>query len=215
MTYEIPKQLITVRKKPIINYLVDLFTHYDVDQFFVSVNEKHVDDFLKWQREHYPRHSIEFVVEEEPLGTFGPLMFAQEKLGDEPFFMSNGDELKRFDLSAMHRFHANEKSVATIALVKVEDPHQYGVAVCEGSRIKHFLEKPKNPPSQYINSGLYLLHPEIVDYFPHAEPKFSMVEKDLFPRLAAENKLHGYRAEGKWYDCGTFERWERAIREWE
>ena len=58
----------------------------------------------------------------------------------------------------------------------------------------------------------YLLTPEVFDY--HPGPKFLMVEKDLFPQLAKEKKLAGYRFEGKWMDCGTFERYEKAIKTW-
>jgi NDP-sugar pyrophosphorylase family protein len=132
------------------------------------------------------------------------------------FVLSNGDELKDFPLDKLLEFHKNhkEKPLATIALVKVENPSDYGVPVMEGDKIRQFLEKPKDPPSNFISSGLYVLEPEV---FKHADwsKGFLMIEKDIFPKLAAAGKLAGYKVEnGRWYDCGTFTRWEKAIREW-
>jgi NDP-sugar pyrophosphorylase family protein len=76
-----------------------------------------------------------------------------------------------------------------------------------------FIEKPKDPPSQYINSGTYVLNPETINYYPQ-NAIFAMVETDLFPKLAQEKKLYGYKLTGKWMDTGTFQRWEEAINNW-
>ncbi|GAI42201.1 unnamed protein product, partial [marine sediment metagenome] len=86
--------------------------------------------------------------------------------------------------------------------------------------VEQFLEKPENPPSKYINSGLYLLSSGIFNYLPrgkagHPGPKFLMIEKDIFPRLAKENKLAGFKFQGKWTDCGTWQRYEKALLDWE
>jgi NDP-sugar pyrophosphorylase family protein len=105
--------------------------------------------------------------------------------------------------------------------VKVENPSDYGVPVMSGDKITEFLEKPKNlyPPvggrhSNYISSGLYVLEPEVFKYADWNKGHL-MIEKDIFPKLAAAGKLAGYKVEnGRWFDCGTFARWEKAIKEW-
>ena len=102
--------------------------------------------------------------------------------------------------------------MGTIALAQVPNPKEYGVAVLEGDMIEQFLEKPENPPSDYISSGLYLLSPEIFSYHPGAV--FSMIEKELFPILAKEKKLSGFKGVVRWTDCGTWERYEKALEEW-
>jgi NDP-sugar pyrophosphorylase family protein len=112
----------------------------------------------------------------------------------------------------MNNFHQKTNVPATIALVKVPNPQDYGVVVCKKGLVKEFLEKPENPPSNYINSGLYLLSPEIFKY--HPGPKFLMVEKDIFPNLAKEKKLAGFKFKGRWTDCGTWDRYEKALGEW-
>jgi NDP-sugar pyrophosphorylase family protein len=86
--------------------------------------------------------------------------------------------------------------------------------VLEGDRIREFLEKPQNPPSSFINSGLYVLHPAVFAYADFKKENL-MIEKDIFPVLAKAGRLYGMRmAGGRWYDCGNIERWERAIKEW-
>lgn len=219
VTKEIPKPLLPVRKKPIINYLVDLFYSQGIKDIAVIINKKAREDFNWWRKRYYPLKSlghvpkIKLIEETEPLGTFGGLFFLKDWLLNSPFFFSNGDELKKIDLVKMADFHQRSKIPATIALVEVADPQHYGVVICENGKVKQFLEKPKNPPSKYINSGLYLLSPEIFNY--HPGPKFLMIEKDIFPQLAKENKLAGFEFNGSWADCGTWERYEKALREWE
>lgn len=212
VTYEIPKALLPIKKKPIINYLVDLFLVQGVKDIAVLVNSSFYDEFLWWKKRHYSKSNIYIIKEEEPLGTFGGLCLLKNWLKNSPFFLSNGDELKKIDLNQMADFHKKMDVLETIALVKVPDPKSYGVAVCRNGMIREIVEKPENPVSNYISAGLYLFSPEIFNY--HPGKKFSMIEKDVSPILASEGKLGGFKFKGKWMDCGTFERYERAIKEW-
>jgi len=213
VTREIPKPLLPVKRKPIINYLVDLFLFQGVKDIAVLISKDFRQDFDWWQKRYYPKNKIKLVEEKEPLGTFGGLCFLKDWLSGKPFFLTNGDELKRIDLKKMADFHQKLKTPVTIALVKVQDPQHYGVVVCKNGKVQEFLEKPKNPTSKYINSGLYLFSPEIFNY--HSGPKFLMTETDLFPKLAKEKKLAGFKFNGKWTDCGTWERYEKALLDWE
>jgi NDP-sugar pyrophosphorylase family protein len=212
VTYEIPKPLLPVKRKPIINYLTNLFLNHDIKDIAILVNKDFKDEFEWWRKRYYPHKQILIQDEKEYLGTFGGLWNLKDWLSGSDFFLTNGDELKEIDLKKMSDFHKEKPVLGTIALVKVPNPQDYGVAVCQNGIIKKFLEKPANPPSNYISSGLYLFSQDILKYHPGL--KFSMVEKDLFPRLAKENKLGGFEFEGKWMDCGTFERYEQAIRKW-
>ncbi len=216
ITYEIPKPLLTVKKKPIVNHLIDLMVKHGIRDIALLASSSHKEDFSKW---HYlwskdlPQGNISIFFEDKPRGTFGGLGALQGWLGSESFILSNGDELKDFDLTSLVEFHRDQKSVATIALVKVPSPQEYGVPVLEGNLIKTFLEKPENPPSDFVSSGLYVLEPAVFSYADFSKG-FLMIEKDIFPRLAAEGKLVGLKTDGRWYDCGNLERWEKAIKEW-
>ncbi len=217
VTLETPKPLITVKRKPILNHLLELFVRHGIDEPIVLISKSHEEDFSWWQKRYQDQlpDRLRFAVEPEPLGTFGGLKELQGELTDT-FILSNGDELKDFHLTNLIEAHKNNpaKPAATIALVQVANPSDYGVPVMEGSTIQEFLEKPKDPPSNYISSGLYVLEPEVFSYADWSK-KSLMIEKDIFPKLAAAGKLAGYKVEnGRWFDCGTFERWEKAIREW-
>ena len=212
LTKEIPKSLLPVKKKPIINYLVDLFYSQNVREVAVLINKEFREEFNWWQKRYYSQNGIKIFEENEPLGTFGGLWFLKDWLSDNLFFMTNGDELKEIDLFKMIDFQEKIKPLATIALVEVPNPQDYGVIVCNSDMVEEFLEKPENPPTKYINSGFYLLSSEIIKN--HPGPKFTMIETDIFPKLANEKKLAGFKFNGRWMDCGTWERYAKAQQEW-
>ena len=224
VTLETPKPLLTVNKKPIINYLIEMFKKHGVEEIAVTVRKGDFDDFSWWLRRWQNDLGgvwVNLMTEEEPMGTLGYWAHNLHTwTGDEPFFLTNGDELKDIDLSAMSEHHQKTGGLATIAAVQVDNPHEYGVMVFAGNNenyIEKFLEKPENPPTNFISSGFYLLDPKVRDYVKDEiiqGKKFLMIEKDLFPKLALARKLSAYKSKGKWHDCGNLERWEKAIKEW-
>lgn len=215
LTLEIPKPLLPVGKIPILTYLVEFYLKYGIDDIIINIPKKHLEDFYKWKVTYFPKEKIGFIIENEPTGTFTPVA-KKTRPGwfSEPIVVSNGDELKEFNLQEMIAYHQKRKeALVTVGLVKVKNPKVYGVARIEGERIREFIEKPEKPPSFYINSGIYIMNPEIRKYFPQ-KASFAMFETDLFPQLAKEGKLFGFKWEGKWMDCGTWERYEQAIKNW-
>jgi mannose-1-phosphate guanylyltransferase / phosphomannomutase len=216
ITYEIPKPLLPVKKKPITNHLIDLFHRNGVEDIGIIVARPHAEDFRRWQRaweDELDKVKVSIFVEETPRGTFGGLEPLRDWL-DTPFFMTNADDLKDLDLRAMQEIHGAERALATLALTEVPNPRDYGVVRLEGNRIAEFLEKSEAPPSNLINAGLYLLDPSVLGYADFGKAQVS-IEKDIFPKLAADGKLAGFLpVGGRWYDCGNLERWERAMMEW-
>ncbi len=212
VTYEIPKPLLPVKRKPIVNYLVDLFQEQGIKNIALLINKGFREEFDWWKKRYYPKKKIEFFEEKKPLGTFGGIWFLKDWISNSPFFLTNGDELKKINLKKMIEFHNQRQVIGSIALVRVADPENYGVVISKNGFIQKFLEKPKKPPTNYVSSGLYLLNPEIFQY--HSGPRFSMIETDIFPKLVREKKLAGYKFKGNWMDCGNFSRWEKAIHHW-
>ncbi|MDO8617934.1 MAG: nucleotidyltransferase family protein [Candidatus Uhrbacteria bacterium] len=227
VTLEIPKPLVPVQGLPILTWQARWFARHGVEHILVIIPPRWREAFEKWRNDLIPlltkerlgEVSIELFVEPEPLGTMGAFVHElSNQLGDEPIFVTNGDELKGLDLSVLEAFHRRERVTSsnyatTIALIEVPNPSDYGVAELAGERIKAFHEKPANPPSNLINSGLYVIEPGIFSEVSR-EKKFLMLEKELFPDLASAGRLGGCRLNGPWFDCGTMERWERAIKEW-
>ncbi|MFH1444924.1 MAG: nucleotidyltransferase family protein [Nanoarchaeota archaeon] len=213
LTFDIPKSLIPLQGKTVLEHVIDLFKKFDITNIILCVG--HMKEQIK---NHMGDGSmfgvnITYVEEDEPLGTAGPLklMKNQGKLPREPFIYCNGDELKELDLEAMLELHKQNNAMATIALTSVDNPSNYGVANLDGNKILEFLEKPENPPSNKINSGLYILTPEVAELVREG---FCMVEKDIFPKIAASGRLFGFPFNGQWFDTGTPERYEKAIKEW-
>lgn len=222
VTLETPKPLLTINKKPIINYLIEMFGGYGVQEIVIVIRPSDQEDFRWWEKrwkDKLPSIDFRFFVEDEPMGTLGSWAHKlYEWTGSEPFFLTNGDELKEINLSELTERHREAKALVTIAAVSVPNPSEYGVLVLDGGNICDFLEKPKNPPCNLISSGLYLIDPAARDYLKEPifkREKFLMIEKDLFPQLAKIGKLAAYKSNGKWFDCGNIQRWEKAIKEWD
>ena len=227
VTLEIPKPLVPVRGQAIATWQVRWFARYGVQEILVIIPPKWIKAFEKWKRDLMEEASaaqetlpsIELWVEPEPMGTMGAFVHRlQDWLGGEPLFITNADELKSFNLTDLCAAYEAQKGKnaqlgMTMALREVPNPHQYGVATLENELIVQFEEKPAEPKSNVINTGLYAADPMIFREIENAKT-FLMVERDLFPWLVDQRRLGGCVLEGQWFDCGTLERWETAINEW-
>jgi len=214
ITDEIPKPLLPIQGKPVIEYTLDLFKKFGIKKVLLSIG--YMGDQIK---EHFGNGKkfgldIIYIEEDTPQGTAGPLRLAKKYL-TETFVMCNADELKDIDLEEMYLFHKENNAIGTIALTTVPDPSIYGVAKLQGNKILEFIEKPKKEkaPSNLINSGLYILEPSVLNYIPDGNEAVS-IEKQVFPLLATEGRLYGYHFSGQWFDTGNFERFEKARTEW-
>lgn len=212
ITYEIPKPLLPMHGKPILEHLLDLFKKYEINEIILAVGylKEKIKEHLGNGNKYGVRMS--YIEEAAPLGTAGPLKLAEEFL-KETFIVSNGDELKDIDVKEMLDQHKATNALVTIALTEVPEPEFYGVALLEGNKILEFIEKPphEEAPSHFINAGFYIMEPEVLKYIPEG---FAMLERDVFPNIAKEGRLYGYKFKGQWFDTGTMERYEQAIKNW-
>ena len=211
LTYEMPKPMIPLKGKPLIQHIIELCRKYEIREIILSVG--YMGDKI---RDHFGDGShlgvdIKYVEEEEELGTAGPLLLAKQYL-TSPFLMFNGDVISNIDLADIISFHSEQNALATIALTQVEDTSSFGVARLKGHKIVGFIEKPKGgEDGKLINAGVYVMQPDVLGYIPKGK---SMLERDVFPKLAEEGKLYGYPFDGQWFDTGTPEAYERAIKNW-
>ena len=216
LTKDTPKPMLILLGKPILEYSIDLCKRFGISEIAISIF--HFGNKIK---EYFGDGSkfgvhIVYVEEKEPLGTGGAVRLFADWL-TEPFMMCNADELKDINLDEMYKRHLASGALATIALTRVDDPSQYGVVELKsdlhGDKIMRFVEKPKKEeaPSNYINAGLYIIDPQAIKYIPAG---FTMVEKDLFPKLATEGKLNGFKFSGQWFDTGTPQRYADTQKSW-
>jgi NDP-sugar pyrophosphorylase family protein len=221
VTLEIPKPLVPVQGVPIVSWQARWLARYGIEEITVVIAPKWRSQFVRWAEEIAKVVPVKIVLHEEsePMGTLGAMVHHLRDRWTQPIIVTNGDELKGLDLRALELTHQALKAEdarhgATVGLIRVFNPSDYGVAELDGDRVVKFHEKPAHPPTNLISSGLYLVEPSVFAEVDRSQP-FLMFEKDLFPRLAEERRLGGATLEGPWYDCGTLERWEKAIAEWQ
>lgn len=207
ITYEIPKPLIPINGRPILEHQIRMLKKYDIRNLVVSVG------YMKEKvMEHFGNGSnfgvsIEYIAEDKPFGTAGCLMPAKELIRNR-FVMVNVDTLLNPDLYEMHEFHKSQGTLATVLLSTSSETKNYGVAKMRGNRVVHFKEKPARSTSNIINAGLCIFEPGVSDYV--TRQKF-MIE-ELFNRLARDGQLSGYVYDGMVLDAGSHDGYERAIR---
>jgi mannose-1-phosphate guanylyltransferase/phosphomannomutase len=213
LTSNQPKPMVPICGKPCIEHIVELLRTNEITDIVITLA------FLPQVIRGYFGDgsslgvSMEYSVEEVPLGTAGSVKNAQELL-DETFIVISGDALCDFDLSEILAFHREKGSVATLALKSVDNPLEFGVVITdEEGRIERFLEKPGwgQVFSDTINTGVYVVEPEVLARVPEGEPfDFS---KQLFPALLEAGKpLYGYVVpdDQYWQDIGTLEQYRQA-----
>jgi mannose-1-phosphate guanylyltransferase / phosphomannomutase len=206
LTSNAPKPMLPVADRPMMEHIIRLLKQHGFDEIVVTVA------FLANHIKTYFGDGSEFGVtmsyadEPVPLGTAGSVGNARELL-DETFLVISGDVLTDIDLSKIFAEHKERKAVATIGLTAVENPLEFGIVITrEDGSIERFLEKPTwgQVFSDTINTGIYVLEPEIFDYIP--EGRSVDFSSEVFPALLAAGKpLYGSIAEGYWEDVGTLE----------
>ncbi len=211
MTIERPKPMIPIVNKPVMSHILDLLKRHDITDVIVTV--QYLADLIQ---DYYGSGSsfgmnIHYSVEETPLGTAGSVKNAQHLL-DGSFIVISGDALTNINLTDLIKFHKNSRTMATLAVYNLSDPVDYGViSLNHRSQITRFQEKPSRGSvmSDYVNTGIYVLEPEILDYF-EANIPFDFAS-DLFPMVHGEgNPLYGYVARGYWCDVGNISEYMRA-----
>ena len=149
--------------------------------------------------------NVTYVIPDDDYGTAGAVKLAQEHIGDDNFIIISGDLVTDFDFQKIFDYHAHKESKLTITLTSVENPLEFGVVIAnEEGKIEKFLEKPSwgEVFSDTINTGIYIIEPEILDYIPKGE-NFDFA-KDLFPLLMEEGvELMAGNASGYWRDVGN------------
>src|SRR6202012_3522731 len=210
LTSTIPKPVVPLVDRPFIVYMLQWLRGHGVDDVillcgFMSDEVKEVlgdggDLGLR----------IRYVSEPRPLGTGGALRFS-EKLLDDRFFMLNGDVLTDIDLTAQLAQHERTGAAATLGLIGVEDPTNYGLVRRHADlSVREFVEKPSAAAidTNLVSAGAYILEREVLEIMAPAGAMIS-TDRDVSPRLVGAG-LYGYEASGYWLDIGTPERYLQA-----
>jgi len=162
-TRVLPKPLIPVGDKPVIDHIIDRFKACGVSEFYITIH--HMSKILRaYFEEKNPDYSIGFAEEDEPRGTAGSLKLLIDKL-DKPFFVSNCDIIIEADYSDIFRFHTKNSYDITLVASTKQYSIPYGVCQLNGSgSLERIEEKPEY--NFLVNAGLYVLNPNLIDIIP-------------------------------------------------
>ncbi|WP_377475757.1 MAG: NDP-sugar synthase [Microcoleus anatoxicus] len=227
ITQTIPKPMIPILQKPVMEFLVELLRQHGFDEIMVNVS--HLADVI----ENYFRdgqkfgvqigYSFEGRIEEgkmigEAVGSAGGMKRIQDfsPFFDDTFVVLCGDALIDLDLTAAVKWHREKGAIATIVMKSVprKEVSSYGVVVTDDSgKVKAFQEKPsvEEALSTDINTGIYIFEPEIFNYIP-SDTEYD-IGSELFPKLvAAGAPFYGISMDFEWVDIGKVPDYWRAIQ---
>ena len=211
LTCDLPKPMVPVMNVPVMEHVIELLKHHGI--YEIAVTLAYLPQKI---REYFGNGSnlgvsLRYFIEESPMGTAGSVKNTGSFLNDT-FVVISGDSLTDLDITQAIEFHRLKKSRATLVLSRVDVPLEYGVVLTDSQgSITGFLEKPSwgEVFSDTVNTGTYVLEPEILDLIPSGDKyDFSL---ELFPRLLSMNEpMYGYIMSDYWYDIGDLHSYLQA-----
>ena len=210
LTLEVPKCLVPISGKPLIEYWFDTFEQYGITEVLINTSylARNVRDYLQRNSRGI---KIRITYEEYLLGSGGTVKsnwnFVKR---EELFFIFYADNLTNINLDNMLSFHHEKKKQHTLALFKVPTPRECGIVeIDENSSVVSFAEKPENPDSDLAFAGIILSTPDLSRFFPDKE--IFDLGYDVLPRMVGS--ASGYLIEEYLLDIGTPEKLEQAERD--
>lgn len=207
LTNVIPKPLVPVGDKTILEVIMDQFEDIGCHKFYMSVNYK--ADMMKYylsQLDH--QYDIEFFMEDKPLGTIGSVSLLKGKI-TTPFFVSNCDSINEQDYRDVYDYHVSNHNDMTIVTMVKSFKIPYGVIETgEDGLMVDLKEKPEH--TYMVNSGVYILNPQLIDEIPEGE--FFHIT-----HLMEKVKARGGRvgcfpvSEHAWHDMGEWPEYLKMI----
>lgn len=201
-----PKPTISVANRPLIHYAVDNLLDAGIEEIGIVVSHDTID-YLKEALDDYEAGvRFEYILQDPPEGLAHAVAVSREFLGDDPFVMYLGDNLFEHGIRPfVDAFRPGDGVNAVLALVHVEDPTAFGVAVIENGRIVDLVEKPAVPPSDLAVAGVYVfdatVHQMIEGLEPGAKGEYQIT--DAIQRMIdADLHVAPVEVEGWWKDTG-------------
>lgn len=210
LTEKTPKPMLKVGNKPLLQTIVEKFAEYGYTNIMMCVNYKsHIIQEYFGDGSEFGV-SIEYILEEQRMGTAGALSLLKEK-PTEPFFVMNGDLLTNVNFEHLDNYHSANNSMATMCVREYDFQVPYGVVSMENSKIISIEEKPTH--KFFVSAGIYMLSPEILKYIPENE-FYDM--PTLFEKLISENEnIISFPLREYWLDIGRIEEFEKANDEYD
>jgi dTDP-glucose pyrophosphorylase len=205
LTEDLPKSLLSVGPKPILEMIVDGFISIGCTTFFLAVNYL-AERVMEYFGDGSSRGvNIVYLREREPLGTAGALGLLPQR-PSAPFFVMNGDIVTNIDFRQLLEFHEEHRATGTMCVREDVFQVPYGVVDIEGHRVRDIREKPVL--RNFINAGIYVFDPDVLKYVPAQGPSDI---PDLFKRLLeAHRECVAFPLREYWVDIGRPDDYRRA-----
>ena len=227
ITYTIPKPLIPILQKPVMEFLLELLRQHGFDQIVVNVSHlaNEIENYFRDGQRFgvqiaysFEGRIVDGVLIGEAIGSAGGMRRIQDfsPFFDDTFVVLCGDALIDLDLTAAVKWHREQGAIATVIMksVPLEEVSSYGIVVTdEAGRVKTFQEKPKveEALSTNISTGIYIFEPEVFKYIPSGQ-QFD-IGSQLFPKLVEMNApFYGLVMDFEWVDIGKVPDYWHAIR---
>ncbi|MBK9284237.1 MAG: nucleotidyltransferase family protein [Sphingobacteriaceae bacterium] len=206
---DVPKPMAPVNGQPFLVYLVNYLKHYGVNKIVFSTG--YLGEVIEqYFGKEFNNISIEYSLENSPLGTGGGIRLAMNKITGEQCWVLNGDSFFDVDLKKMYQLHENSKVEMSIALRKVPNASRYGcVEVDSVNNITVFNEKSAVTAAGLINGGVYLLNKKYFLTNTIPDTNFS-IERDCFPESVKQKQISGFEFNGFFIDIGIPEDYNKA-----
>jgi len=196
-TNVIPKPLMPIGEKAILEIQVEQLVRYGFDQIFLATNYK--ADYIKKFLGDGSRYGAKLIVskEEKPLGTAGPVKLLENQIA-EPFLVMNGDILSLVDFGKFYNFSVSQDSLFTVGIKKIIMPYAFGNIHFEGDRVTSIEEKPNMVT--YALAGIYVMKPGIFSLIP--ENEYFGIDNLIHVMLARNLAVTKYEIKEYWIDIG-------------
>lgn len=207
-----PKPMIPLVNRPIAQYTLNRLKNFGFNDIIMTLN--YMSTYIK---NHYRDGSdfdlnIRYSVEKWPLGTAGSVKKAERYI-DDTFMVVSGDVLTDVNFKDVIRVHKEKGAMATMVVKEVKDPTHFGIAVMDqNNKITEYLEKPSPGEafSNVANTGIYILEPEIFEFFEGMEGEVDF-SNHIFPEVIKnDGGIYGYVFNGYWNDIGRPETYLEA-----
>lgn len=211
LTDSLPKCLVPIQGRPLLDIWLDLCARSGITEILINLHA-HARLVEKHLTSKCSPGIVRVVREKQLLGSAGTIAANRHWIGSDPvFWILYADVLTTTDLRRMAEFHFLHGAVATVGLYQVPDPSRCGVALTDSSGIiTSFEEKPKDPRSNWVFSGLMLAGPGLFDFIPPSVP--ADIAFDVLPRLLG--KLQAYHIKNYLLDIGTMPNYQKAQNTW-
>jgi len=195
-TESIPKPMVQIGKKPILEHLINIYSKFNLNDFIIALGYK--GEIIKEYFKNYKGKSkINLVETGQNTMTGGRLKRLKKEIGNNTFMMTYGDGLSDVNINKLLEFHKKSKKLVTVTAVR--PPARFGFIKFKENEVISFKEKSKLDVG-WINGGFFVIEPKFLDYIENDK---TYLEREPLEKLVKEKQMSAYRHEGFWQCMDT------------